>query len=90
MATHSSVLAWRIPGTGERAAVYGVAQSRTQLKRLSSSSSRYNFNNTYYLNEYIQNVIISVYNQLENNPNEVFYIFFILNFELKKKLCKES
>ena len=35
MATHSSVLAWRIPGTG--AAVYGVAQSRTRLKRLSSS-----------------------------------------------------
>ena len=41
MATHSSVLAWRTPGTGEPwwAAVYGVAQSRTQLKRLSSSSS---------------------------------------------------
>ena len=41
MATNSSVLAWRIPGTGEAwwAAVYGVTQSRTQLKRLSSSSS---------------------------------------------------
>ena len=40
MATHSSVLAWRIPGTGEPgAAVYGVARSRTRLKRLSSSSS---------------------------------------------------
>ena len=41
MATHSSVLAWRIPGTEEpgRKAVYGVAQSRTRLKRLSSSSS---------------------------------------------------
>ena len=41
MATHSSVLDWRIPGTGESgwAAVYGVAQSWTQLKRLSSSSS---------------------------------------------------
>ena len=37
MATHSSVLAWRIPGTGACwAAVYGVAQSRTRLKRLSS------------------------------------------------------
>ena len=33
MATHSSVLAWRIPGTGAWwAAVYGVAQSRTRLK----------------------------------------------------------
>ena len=41
MATHSSVLAWRIPGTGEPGgAIYGVAQSRTRLKQLSSSSSR--------------------------------------------------
>ena len=34
MATHSSILAWRIPGTEEPgwAAVYGVAQSRTRLK----------------------------------------------------------
>ena len=42
MATHSSVLAWRIPGTGEPGGlpdVYGVAQSWTRLKRLSSSSS---------------------------------------------------
>ena len=35
MATHSSVLTWRIPGT----AVCGVAQGRTRLKRLSSSNS---------------------------------------------------
>ena len=34
MATHSSVLAWRIPGTGGVwwAAVYGVTQSQTRLK----------------------------------------------------------
>ena len=34
MATHSSVLAWRIPGTGAAwwAAVYGVTQSWTRLK----------------------------------------------------------
>ena len=32
MATHSSLLAWRIPGTGAWwAAVYGVTQSRTRL-----------------------------------------------------------
>ena len=40
MATHSSILAWRIPGTEEPSglpAVYGVAQSRTRLKQLSSS-----------------------------------------------------
>ena len=36
MTTHSSVLAWRIPGRAWWAAVYGVAQSRTRLKRLSS------------------------------------------------------
>ena len=34
MATHSSVLAWRIPGTGELwwTAVYGATQSQTRLK----------------------------------------------------------
>ena len=37
MATHSSVLAWRIPGTEEPSGlpsmpVYGVAQSRTRPK----------------------------------------------------------
>ena len=44
MATHSSVLAWRIPGMGKPgwAVVSGVAQSRTRLKRLSSSSSSHN------------------------------------------------
>ena len=32
MATHSSILAWRIPGAGAWwAAVYGVSQSWTQL-----------------------------------------------------------
>ena len=42
MATHSSVLAWKIPGTGEPGGLLsmGVAQSRTRLKRLSSSSRR--------------------------------------------------
>ena len=41
MATHSSVLAWRIPGTGEPGGLPSVGtQSRTRLKRRSSSSSR--------------------------------------------------
>ena len=40
MATHSSVLVWRIPGTGGLVGCrLWVAQSRTRLKRLSSSSS---------------------------------------------------
>ena len=41
MATHSSVLAWRIPWTVEPGRLQSMgSQSRTQLKRLSSSSSR--------------------------------------------------
>ena len=40
MATHSSVLAWRIPGTGSQwAAVYGVAQSRTRLSALAAAAA---------------------------------------------------
>ena len=40
MATHSSVLAWRIPGTGEPGGLLSMgSQSPTRLKRLSSSSS---------------------------------------------------
>ena len=40
MATHSSVLAWRIPGTEEPVGLQSmVSQSQTRLTRLSSSSS---------------------------------------------------
>ena len=40
MATHSSILAWRIPGTGEPGGLPSMgSQSRTRLKRFSSSSS---------------------------------------------------
>ena len=40
MATHSSVLAWRIPETGEPGGLPSMgSQSRTRQKRLSSSSS---------------------------------------------------
>ena len=41
MTTHSSILAWRIPGMGEPGGLLSMgSHSRTQLKRLSSSSSR--------------------------------------------------
>ena len=41
MATHSSVLAWRIPGTVEPEGLLSLgSHSRTRLKRLRSSSSR--------------------------------------------------
>ena len=41
MATHSSVLAWRIPGTGKSGGLrsMGSHRNQTRLKRLSSSSS---------------------------------------------------
>ena len=40
MATHSSVLAWRIPGTGEPGGLPSMgSHSRRRLKRLSSSNS---------------------------------------------------
>ena len=40
MAAHSSVLAWRIPGTGKPGGLPSLgSHSRTRLKRLSSSSS---------------------------------------------------
>ena len=41
MASHSSVLAWRIPGMAgpDGLLSMGVARSRTRLKRLSSSNS---------------------------------------------------
>ena len=37
MATHSSILAWRIPWTEEpgRVTVHGITQSRTRLNQLS-------------------------------------------------------
>ena len=42
MATHSSVLAWRIPGTGGPGGLPTVGlHSQIQLKQLSSSSSIY-------------------------------------------------
>ena len=43
MATYSSVLAWRIPGTAEPGGLPGVTQSWTQLTQLSSSSSSSSF-----------------------------------------------
>jgi len=42
MATHSSVLAWRIPGTGEPGGLPSMGSHRVgQLKQFSSSSSRF-------------------------------------------------
>ena len=41
MATHSSVLAWRIPGTAEPGAIRSMgSQSQIRLKQLSKAISR--------------------------------------------------
>ena len=37
MATHSSILAWRIPWTEEADGLHGVAKSQTQLKQLNNN-----------------------------------------------------
>ena len=43
MATHSSVLAWRIPGTGELGGLPSMgSHSRTRLKQLSRSMVSHN------------------------------------------------
>ena len=51
MATHSSVLAWRIPGTAEPGGLPSMRshKSRTRLKRLSSTSSSTFMNVCYIL-----------------------------------------
>ena len=56
MAPHSSVLAWN-PRDGRAwwAAIYGVAQSWTRLKQLSSSSSSSNNANWWQLKEFLLN-----------------------------------
>ena len=58
MATHSSVLTWRIPGMGEHA-VYGVVQSRTRLKWLSSSSKLDVIHLWNFLTEFLYNIVPS-------------------------------
>ena len=50
MATHYSVLAWRIPGAGEPGGLPSIgSQSQTQLKRLSSSIGSFIFFNIFIL-----------------------------------------
>ena len=67
MATHFSVLAWRIQGRGSLvAAVYGVAQSRTRLTWLSSSS--------WNLWTLFQIDVFKVENKIDNVTKEISYI----------------
>ena len=62
MAAHSSVLAWRIPGTGEPYWLLSMGSHRVGLKRLSSSSRRKSdkvrcFTDRYYLIHFLYHQI---------------------------------
>ena len=68
MATHSSVLAWGIPGTGEPGGLPSMgSQSRTQLKRLSSSSS-----------SRVRCILSKDYNQTERNVKPFFSLVILM------------
>ena len=71
MATHSSILAWRIPWT-EWATVHGVAKSRTQLKWLSSSSSSVFMQRILAINEHTQFQFLFSHSVMSNSlqPHE--------------------
>ena len=66
MATHSSILAWRTPWTGEPGGLLRrVTKSRTRLKRLSTSSvqgagsMKEEGNDSYFIEvEFIYNVVL--------------------------------
>ena len=74
MAPHSTVLAWSIPGTGAWwAAVYAVAQRRTRLKRLSSSSKEVRNRTRKKYPVYIQNKTVK---QLEMNVTKQIRIIW--------------
>ena len=82
MATHSSVLAWRIPGIGSLVDChYGVTQSRTRLKRLSNSSSSSTSLGTGDLSCAIwKNIHLQVF----LNPQAVLFHYCCCSFQVEK------
>ena len=63
MATHSSILAWRIPWTeelGELHTVHGVAESQTQLSDFTFTLDMYTFHLNRYFPWFISFVLIGV------------------------------
>ena len=40
MATHSNIIAWRLPWTVEPGLIHRIAKSQTQVKQLSKQTSR--------------------------------------------------
>ena len=82
MATHSSVLAWRIPGMGEPGglpSIYGNTQSRTWLKWLSSSSIA----SLILSNSFLFCVVTQIFQKEEVQiSSSWFYLFFCMFFKL--------
>ena len=73
MATHTSVLAWRIPGTGEPGGLPSVgSQSRTLLKQLSSSSKIKSVT--------VSTVLLSICHEVMGLDAMIF-IFWMLSFK---------
>ena len=75
MATHSSILAWRIPGTEESSGLLSMgSQSQTRLKRLSSSS----IVDLQYSISFRHIAVIIVHNNLlqDNDHNSLCYIVY--------------
>jgi len=77
MATHSSVLAWRIPGTGEPGGLPSMgSHSQTRLKRPSSSSSRSDLAATAAAN-YFEHLFLSF---SAMPPLDTFHIHLVIGF----------
>ena len=89
--TQSSVLAWRIPGTGEL--VYGVNQSCTWLKQLSSSSSSNARKNLPYIQRKMHSWILlksHVSTWWGNSKREISQTFFIWSPYVIKVIITED
>ena len=80
MATHSSVIAWRIPGMGEPGglAISGVAQSWTQLKQRSSSCMAFQTQALWILNSFPLKIDFIGWQWMEWVRKKMLYTFIIL------------
>ena len=93
MATHSSVLCLENPRDGGAwwAAVYGVAQSRTRLKRLSSSSNRFQSKYTVSLTQFKKNISVRKMHWLAHGLRKIKFRknqeFSTEKWREKKKVC---
>ena len=64
MATHSSVLAWRIPAMGEPGGLYivhGVTKSQTQLKQVSTHSPTGHIDYFYYQSNVAIDILVFIF-----------------------------